>query len=796
MQDTKLNVVYDGSLYQALRFYWRSFYSTGGALFLLSALLLTLGVSYAFPQLLMYSNAIFWSRMYGDQVPLIISCALFVIVQHAVFSCFEKLLDFLFEWLALDHAIEVLQSMAQASRLRSPSALFQTGLIFSQSLVDTNAFFDSCSKFIKNTLYACGVIFSSFVFLSRYGFARLGGVVFSFMALTDYLVYRFTRSSGQNSLLGQSNLTDAITMRNSAESQIRTEVDSLIKKQAIWRGVPGLFKARVDYLATSLNHRYDKNVRSVINFERAIETFIELIRRWIQPVITVIAIVFLGLQFPLGVSGQGVSIGVFMQVIAAFTQLWLFGSVVKSNFKYIGSALAGYKSIGSLVSVYGEKSIGMSKVNKPSTWMLLCHQIVLSTWLYNFCAFSFRVAQYFQMTSAIVVLPYHNVLMWGLVSLLLLWLPKKHVDIGVFATSVGLGVAMLFVSLCNSVNGGMSYYAQSTIGLALYVAGVLVASIIGWRYKVGLSQREGRLQVLEKASGAMVVGKHASTSSRSSCIQLQDLALYPTEEEAKQPAIVRFGIGQSVTLTQGQPCVVHGRNGLGKSSLLMRALVEGEGSVPFLTRLQGVISGEVDYRLVFVQAGNPTADIMLYKKSYCLQDKKGAKTSLTDIQKVFFSLLVQNAMALTDQDHLVLSHWPFFEQIILGYLADIRLACNPSIGVDIMQSGTLSEHVKGADAAKLLAAVLYAAMHVAVGSKFGGVSMLVAIDEGFEDVSPDEREYIVEKFCQLASRADARLYYVAVLHNKKLHKFFSESIHLSKYQDHPNLQVNVKQTKC
>ena len=134
-------------------------------------------------------------------------------------------------------------------------------------------------------------------------------------------------------------------------------------------------------------------------------------------------------------------------------------------------------------------------------------------------------------------------------------------------------------------------------------------------------------------------------------------------------------------------------------------------------------------------------------------------------------------------------------QIILGYLADTRLACNPAISADIVQSGTLSEHVKGADAAKLLAAVLYAAMHVAVGSKFGGLSMLVAIDEGFEDVSPDERETIVEKFCQLASRVDARLYYVAVLHNKKLHKWFSESIHLSKYQDHPNLEVNVKQTK-
>ncbi len=799
----KLNQLADGSL---VSFYLGSSYAAGllpavAALFILSLLLGFL------PQVLMGYWAVFWSQLYGDSVMLLINTSVFMALQAVVFTLMEKMLDFACERLALEQAA-VLRDGVLRKILRVNPAFLST--LDGQKISEPDAFYDRANKIVRKSLFSVGVVFGNVVYLARYGLFRIGLLWGAFVVATDYVVYRLSLPhTGKNHFFPVS-LSDITTKSNQAQNTLRTGVEELQANQSFLLGQPGFLACEVARIRHKLNVSCEKALHTYYYWHDMVEACVETIRRLIQPLATLVIVWGLALRLPLDGSSfnQGITVGIMTQLVNCFAQLWRFGSIFKTYPKDVSNCTSSYDNMRSFMRVMQFSDRDMVVTGPPpSLWLVLGNQLLFSAWCYDALGVVVAAITHFGLDSFTPgLMPIAVGWRFALLTVAVVGTNKNHSMVNVFSTGLGLLAAtvsyavMCYLGVYSLMLAGTACWAL--YGPYLAVSGLSCLLSYGYvhkRYVQSTHQLVSEMQTVD--SSLQVVPKLDTKNQKADSKNnpvfvsavLTNLGLFLNREDSSKP-VITFAQDTTVSFAAGKPAVVVGENGLGKSSLVIAALTKGGASFSHeACQLRGDIALSVDKKLIFGQMHNPTANIDLYRLDYDLRDRWGKLYSITPLQRMFFAMTMTDPGCMTVLDERIYANWSLCKKIMKRFLIEGAFAMDAAFLDTLFVQEQVGAGLAGGRAAKCIAAMVYAAMSMTQHpDKFGKLSLLVAVDEGFGAVTAAERALIYEKFCGLA-RGSEWLSFVAVLHDAALQKHFSECIVLSKQNTDSDRVVTVDQ---
>ena len=797
---SSLNQLADGSL---VSFYLGSSYAAGllpavAALFTLSLLLGFL------PQVLMGYWAVFWSQLYGDSVMLLINTSVFMALQAVVFTLMEKILDFACERLALEQAA-VLRDGVLRKILRVNPAFLST--LDGQKISEPDAFYDRVNKIVRKSLFSVGVVFGNVVYLARYGLFRIGLLWGAFVVATDYVVYRLSQPHTGKHRFFPVSLSDITTKSNQAQNTLRAGVESLRNNQSFLLGQPGFLACEVARIRHKLNASCEKALHTYYYWHDTVEACVETIRRLIQPLATLVIVWRLALRLPLDGSSfnQGITVGIITQLVNCFVQLWRFGSIFKTYPKDVSNCTSSYDNMRSFMRVMQFSDRDMVVTGPPpSLWLVLGTQLLFSAWCYDALGVLVAAITHFGLDSFTPgLMPIAVGWRFALLTVAVVGTNKNHSMVNVFSTGLGLlATTVSYALMCYL--GVYSLMLAGTACWALYgpyvaVSGVSCLLSYGYVHKwyvQSTHQLVSEMQTVDSPPGFAFKNdtkniKAASKNNSTSAV-LSNLALFPNKNDAKP--VITFVQDTTVSFAAGKPAVVIGENGLGKSSLVIAALTKGGASFAHeACQLRGNIALSVDKKLIFGQTHNPTANIDLYRLDYDLRDRCGKSYSITPLQRMFFAMTMTDPGCMTVLDERIYANWSLCKQSMKRFLIEDAFAMDAAFLHTLFVQEQVGVGLAGGRAAKCIAAMVYAAMSMTqFPDKFGKLSLLVAVDEGFGAVTAAERAVIYEKFCGLA-RGAGSLSFVAVLHDAALQKHFSERVVLTKQNIDSDRVVTVDQ---
>lgn len=798
----KLNQLADGSL---VAFYFKSSYAAGHLLAV--AALFTLSLLLGFlPQVLMGYWAFFWSQLYGDSVYVLINTSVFMALQAVVFTLMEKVLDFACERLALEQAA-VLRDGVLRKILRIDPAYLST--LDGQKISEPDAFYDRVNKIVRKSLFSVGVVFGNVVYLARYGLFRIGLLWSVFVVATDYVVYKLSQpSSGKASFFSVS-LSDITTASNQAQNTLRAGVEDLQANQSFLWGQPGFLACEVARIRHKLNASCEQALHAYYYWHDTVEACVEIIRRLIQPLATLMIVCGLALRLPLDGSllNRGITVGIITQLVNCFAQLWRFGSVFKNYPKDVSNCTSSYDNMRSFMRVMPFSASDMAVTGPPpSLWVVFGNQLLFSAWCYEALGVVVATITDFGLDSFTPgLMPVAVGWRFLLLTIASAGTSKNHSMVNVFSIALGVLAAMVsYALLCfASVYPLMMVETACWALYGPYVAVSSVSCLLSYGYvNRRYMQTTNQLSSVVQASDSLLKAvpmqdAHKSlTAGKSNLIStsavLSNLALFPNKKDVK--SVITFAPDTTVSFATGKPAVVVGENGLGKSSLVIAALTKGGTSLAHETcQLRGNIALSVDKKLIFGQTHNPTANIDLYRLDYDLRDRWGKSYPITPLQRMFFAMTMTDPGCMTVLDERIYANWSLCKHAMRNFLQDDAFAMDAAFLDTLFVQEQVGADVTGGRAAKCIAAMVYAAMSMTQHSdKFGKLSLLVAVDEGFGAVTAAERAVIYKKFCGIA-RGSSALTFVAVLHDAALQKHFSERIVLSKQTTDSDRVVTVDQ---
>lgn len=795
----KLNQLADGSL---VSFYLRSSYAAGllpavAALFTLSLLLGFL------PQVLMGYWAVFWSQLYGDSVVLLINTSIFMALQAVVFTWMEKVLDFACERLALEQAA-VLRDGVLRKILRIDPAYLST--LDGQKISEPDVFYDRVNKIVRKSLFSVGVVCGNIVYLARYGLFRIGLLWSVFVVATDYVVYRLSLPNMGKASFFPVSLSDMTTESNQAQNALQAALEDLQNNQSFLLGQPGFLACEVARIRHKLNASCEQALHTYYYWHDTVEVCVEIVRRFIQPMATLMIVWGLALRLPLDGSAynRGITVGITTQLVNCFAQLWRFGSIFKNYPKDVSNCTSSYDNMRFMrVMQFSDRDMAVVGP-PPSLWIVLGNQLLFTAWCYDVLGGVVAAITHFGLDSFTPgLMPVAVGWRFALLTMAIAGTNKNHSMVNIFSIGLGLLAATFsYAVMCYS--GVYSLMLAEMVRWVLYGSYLAVSAVtcllsygyVHKRYVQITHQLSSMMQVVNGSANFVSKNetKNRESASKNSLASatLTSLALLANKEDAK--AVITFAKDTTVSFAAGKPAVVVGENGLGKSSLVIAALTKGGTSLAHETcQLRGDITLTVDKKLIFGQAHNPTANIDLYRQDYDLCDRWGKSYPITPLQRMFFAMTMTDPGCMTALDERIYANWPSCKHSMRSFLQDRALAMDAAFLQSLFVQEQVGADVTGGQAAKCIAAMVYAAMSMTQDcDKFGKLSMLVAVDEGFGAVTAAERAVIYKKFCNLV-RGSSAITFVAVLHDAALQKHFSDRIVLSKQSTDSDRVVTVDQ---